>query len=62
MDAKLKALLTGIFRTLVVCTFTGILMFLLGQWQDHKSAVFVSLLYLPLYFIYKIYIKKEKKE
>jgi len=62
MDDKLKAFLVGLLRTLIVCTLTGLLMYIIGQWEDHKYAVFVSILYLPFYFVYKIYFKKAKKQ
>jgi len=62
MDEKLKALLIGLLRTIIVCILTGLLMYFLGHWDDHKSAVFVSALYLPFYFVYKIYFSKGKKQ
>lgn len=62
MTEKQKQLVQGIIRTIIVCSIGGVIMYILGDWQSKKWLIFLSVLVLPYYFVYKIYWVNDKED
>lgn len=52
-----RRLLMGILRVFVVVVLTGVVMKILGYYEEDKWILKLNMAVLPWYFVYKIYIQ-----
>ena len=57
-----RRLLMGVLRVFVVVVLTGVVMKILGYYEEDKWILKLNMAVLPWYFVYKIYIQPAYRE
>ncbi len=58
MNPKHKIITVGILRTLVTVLIVGVVMWLMGELENRKWILYLSMAVLPWYYVYLAFFKK----